>query len=55
MKHHETLGGHVVASVLHAKPGERAAAVVDAEGCALGVVPSPATMAVYFGVVQAFF
>jgi magnesium transporter len=28
MKHHETVGGHVVGSVLHAKPGERAGAVL---------------------------
>jgi len=28
MKHHETVGGHIVASVLHARPGERAGAVL---------------------------
>lgn len=28
MKHHETVGGHVVASVLHARPGERAGEVL---------------------------
>jgi magnesium transporter len=28
MKHHETVGGHVVASVLRVKPGERAAAAL---------------------------
>ena len=28
MKHHETVGGHVVASVLHARPGERAGQVL---------------------------
>ena len=28
MKQHETVGGHVVASVLHVKPGERVAAVL---------------------------
>ena len=28
MKHHETVGAHVVGSVLHAKPGERAGAVL---------------------------
>ncbi|HEX6361950.1 MAG TPA: magnesium transporter [Albitalea sp.] len=28
MKHHETVGGHVVGSVLHAKPGEHAGAVL---------------------------
>jgi magnesium transporter len=29
MKHHETVGGHVVASVLHARPGERAGEVLQ--------------------------
>jgi len=28
MKHHETVGGHLVASVLHARPGERAGEVL---------------------------
>lgn len=29
MKHHETVGGHLVASVLHARPGERAGQVLS--------------------------
>ena len=28
MKHHETVGGHLVASVLHARPGERAGEIL---------------------------
>jgi magnesium transporter len=45
MKHHETVGAHVVASALHARPGERAAAVL-----ARLAAEKPATLELVLGV-----
>jgi len=45
MKHHETVGGHVVASALHARPGERAAEVL-----ARLAAEKPATLELVLGV-----
>jgi magnesium transporter len=45
MKHHETVGAHVIASALHARPGERAAAVL-----ARLAAEKPATLELVLGV-----